>query len=223
MERLVCIVLNDKKMMCSCIFATALVLSNVLSSKIVEIGPLSFTAGIICYSITYLMTDVLGELYGEETANRTVEIGLVCQFLALILISIAIVMPTTNEQIQGQFEGILGSNKWFMLASLISYMLSQMIDVYIFHRLRNYFISKNKYKRWIWNNTATIISQLVDTAVFLIIAIGIGQQFLCQEETTKVLFKMIGSQYLVKVLLAIVDTPIFYLLTRKKETEIWKF
>ena len=218
-----CIVLNDKKMMCSCIFATALVLSNVLSSKIVEIGPLSFTAGIICYSITYLMTDVLGELYGEETANRTVEIGLVCQFLALILISIAIVMPTTNEQIQGQFEGILGSNKWFMLASLISYMLSQMIDVYIFHRLRNYFISKNKYKRWIWNNTATIISQLVDTAVFLIIAIGIGQQFLCQEETTKVLFKMIGSQYLVKVLLAIVDTPIFYLLTRKKETEIWKF
>jgi uncharacterized integral membrane protein (TIGR00697 family) len=94
---------------------------------------------------------------------------------------------------------------------MIGYLVSQSWDVWIFHKVRDAYIKKHgstKGGRWIWNNASTMTSQIIDTAIFITIAF-VG--------TVPNIWTMILSQYLVKFVYALLDTPFFYLLTRKKK------
>ena len=198
-------------------FVAALVISNVLSAKLIQLGPLTVPGGVVCYGVTYLMTDILGELYGKETASRTVIYGLLCQIVCTLLIGLTLLLPATDKEIGEAYKVALGMNGWFTIAGLLSYVVSQMLDVEIFHGIRGRLIKKGSKYRWVWNNVSTIFSQAVDTVVFLGIAFGFGMEYLFEAELRVVLWRMMGSQYLVKVILALADTPVFYLLTRNTE------
>lgn len=190
----------------STFFVATLVISNVLASKVVQIGFIEVPAAIVAYPITFLCTDIVGEIWGKKEAQFLVRLGFVVQLFTLVLIYAAVFLPPAPYMLEFQesFAAVLGSSGRFVLASMIAYLVSQSIDVELFHRIKARFKPK-----WIRNNS-TIISQLVDTTIFITIAfVGIVPNVLV----------MIFSQFIVKALLAIIDTPIFYYLTRHGQEE----
>lgn len=213
-------------MICGMVFAVALVISNVLSAKTVQTGIPLFggtilvPSAVICYAITFLMTDVIGEIWGPKEARWAVYAGFGCQVLALCLILIAQAMPAGDPAMQSAFDMLLGQNAVFVLASMAGYLVSQSWDVFIFHKIRNHFLAKGgdqaRSKRWIWNNASTMTSQLFDTVIFIGIAFGFGFGWLFDPAMVPVLFGMMVGQYLCKLVLAAIDTPIFYLLTHRR-------
>lgn len=198
-------------MLVNAIFITSLLIANVVSSKIVSFWGLTVPAAIVAYPLTFLMTDVIGEIWGKEEANKTVKLGFICQMVSLVLIGGAILLPVAPfADNQAQFTAILGSSFRVVFASMVGYLVSQSWDVWIFHKVRDAYIKKHgstKGGRWIWNNASTMTSQIIDTAIFITIAF-IG--------TVPNIWTMILSQYLVKFVYALLDTPFFYLLTRKR-------
>ena len=198
-------------MLVNAIFVTSLLIANVVSSKIVSFWGLTVPAAIVAYPLTFLMTDVIGEIWGKEEANKTVKLGFVCQMISLALIGCAILLPVAPfADNQSQFTAILGSSFRVVFASMIGYLVSQSWDVWIFHKIRDAYIAKHgstKGGRWIWNNASTMTSQIIDTAIFITIAFsGIVPN----------IWTMILSQYLVKFVYALLDTPFFYLMTKKR-------
>lgn len=198
-------------MLVNAIFVTSLLIANVVSSKIVSFWGLTVPAAIVAYPLTFLMTDVIGEIWGKEEANKTVKLGFICQMISLALIGCAILLPVAPfADNQSQFTAILGSSFRVVFASMIGYLVSQSWDVWIFHKIRDAYIAKHgstKGGRWIWNNASTMTSQIIDTAIFITIAFS---------GVVPNIWTMILCQYLFKFVYALLDTPFFYLLTKKE-------
>lgn len=196
------------------LFVGLLILANILGVKLFSVGGYILPAAVIVYVLTYLVTDVIGEVYGKEMAQKTVKAGFITQVFAILFIFIAIKLPAASVfQLQPEFAEVLGGSFRVMIASLISYLVSQNLDVFIFHRLK---AKHGNRKLWLRNNLSTMGSQLMDTTIFITIAFyGIVP--------LPVLFGMIGTQYAFKFLVAVVDTPVAYALvklSRKKKISI---
>ena len=186
------------------LFVATLIVANIVSAKVVSFWGLVIPAAIVAYPLTFLMTDVIGEIWGKEEANRTVKLGLICQLLSLVLIGLSIALPVAPfADNQAEFQSIMGQSFRVVGASLVAYMVAQFNDVFIFHKLKEKTQGKHK---WLRNNLSTMTSQLIDTAIFITIAF-IG--------TVPNIWVMICSQYLIKFIYALLDTPFFYLLTRE--------
>lgn len=215
---------NRNLMLCAMIFVVSLVVANMVTAKTFTTGIPLFGHDIIlpgavfCYALTFLMTDVVGEIWGKREAQTVVLCGFVCQVFALILVLFTQTLPAVNPDMQHAYDMLLGQNAVFVLGSMTAYLLSQSWDVVIFHKLRNHFVSntgEGVAKRWIWNNASTMTSQIIDTAVFIIISFGFGMGWIFHLETLPQLGGMIVGQYLLKFVLATLDTPVFYFLTRR--------
>lgn len=189
------------------LFITSLLIANILSAKIVTFFGLVIPAAIVAYPLTFLMTDVIGEIWGKEEANKTVKCGFICQLVALFMIYIAILLPVAPfADNQHEFENVLSSSFRVVFASMVAYLCSQSWDVWVFHKIR----SKSKSHKWIRNNVSTMTSQVIDTVIFITIAfVGIVPN----------IWIMIFSQYLIKVTFAMLDTLPFYLLTKNSDKQ----
>ena len=191
-------------------FVMSLLVSNVTASKIISIGNLIVPAAVVAYAITFLCTDVIGELYGKEEANKTVRLGFILQLFSIGLLYVAIKLPPAPFMMEYNevFQQVLGQSLRVVIASLIAYTISQFNDVYIFHKLKDIHGSKHK---WLRNNLSTITSQLIDTSIFITIAFyGIVPN----------LWALILGQFTIKVVLALLDTPFFYLFTKKSSNKV---
>lgn len=187
------------------IFITSLLIANVVSAKIVTLGGLVIPAAIVAYPLTFLMTDVIGEIWGKEQANQSVKLGFICQLVSLVLIGLAILLPVAPfADNQAEFKGIMAQSFRVVSASLVAYYCSQSWDVWVFHKIRE----KGTGNKWLRNNLSTMTSQIIDTAIFITIAF-IG--------SVPNIWVMIGSQYLIKCIYALLDTLPFYWLTRGSE------
>lgn len=188
----------------NCLFITCLVIANILGAKLVAFGNFVVPSAVVAYAFTFLCTDVIGELYGKEEANETVKRGLLFQIFSTILIFGAIKLPIAPfmQEFQEIFEKVLSNSFRMTIASLIGYYIAQANDVYVFHKLKE--ISNGKHK-WLRNNASTVCSQFIDTSVFITIAFwGVVPD----------LFVVIYSQFFIKMILALLDTPFFYYCTR---------
>ena len=210
------------------IFGMALVTANCIASKLFNTGlvingaPVMLTVGAICYPITFLVTDIIGEMWGKKHADIAVLGGFICQILSTTVIIIAGKLPASEEATQVAYQTLLGQNYMFVIASLTAYMCSQRWDVFVFHKIRDAYIAKHgstKGGKWIWNNVGTITSQLIDSILYACIAFGIGFGWLFDSAMHGTLFNMILAQWLCKIILAILDTPLFYWFTRFEESE----
>ena len=199
------------------IFVVSLIISNVVTGKLVTTGlffygmQMILPGAMFCYALTFLATDVIGEIWGKQQANECVKLGFIAQLFALILVQCTKYLPCYDINVQNAYNIILGQGWIYVLASLIAYYTAQTWDVFIFHKIRNHFKGNPKLK-WIWNNLSTITSQFIDTMIFITIAFGIGYGWI---HKPLLLGLMIIGQYLFKAILAILDTPFFYLLTRR--------
>lgn len=205
------------------IFAVSLVIANVVTGKLIDVpinlfgSHIQLPGAAVCYAVTFLMTDVIGEIWGKNEANMCVKFGFVCQIIATLMIIFTQFLPAVDPSMQSAYVSLLGQNWVFVIGSLVAYLASQAWDVYIFHRIRDKIMKdKNSNKsRWIWNNASTMTSQIIDTVLFIGIAFGLGFGWLFQPEMHMALLSMFIGQYAIKFILAVLDTPIFYLLTRK--------
>ncbi len=169
---------------------------------------LAVPIGIIPYPITFLVTDLISELYGRARANFVVFVGLIVNIFLLIVMTIAAEAPVdpqwlsatpVNEQETFQFMYSLMMRGTF--ASMFAYLLAQFIDVRIFHLIKEKTAGKHL---WLRNNVSTLVSQLIDTtAVITVTFIGVLD--------FPTILTYIGYGYIFKVCFALADTPFFYL------------
>lgn len=209
------------------VFAVMLITANCVASKIFTTGinlfgaPVTLTSGALAYPFTFLCTDIIGEIWGKEKANIAVKGGFICQLFSTAMIILVRYFPATDAAMQESYVMLLGQNWVFVIASLAAYVCSQKLDVELFHAIRGWYIRKygsTKGGKWIWNNVGTMTSQLVDSIVYVFIAFGFGFGWLFQDGMRIALFNMILGQWLFKVVLAALDTPLFYLFTRRSES-----
>lgn len=211
---------NNNLILLIVIFISALITSNIISSNgmintRITFGniTLSTSAGLLAYAITFLCTDIIGQIWGKKEANQTVIYGFLAQIICtgLIYLTPIVFNPwfTGNDTYTA-----LNSLGWFTLGSLIAYICSQTWDVFIFHKIKEW--AKNKFgkekynkQRWLWNNGSTMTSQIIDTIIFISIGFGIGLHIKGNE-----LIGLIIGQYCIKFIIALLDTPFFYFFTR---------
>jgi uncharacterized integral membrane protein (TIGR00697 family) len=180
-------------------FVGALVISSVLASKIIIVFGLFVPAGVLAYCITFVVTDVISEIWGRERANRVVFSGFIALLITFLLIRLALwwdAAPIWREQ--GAFSVVLGSTSRIIIASFIAYLASQYHDVWAFHIWRKWTEERHL---WLRNTASTVVSQFIDTLIFITIAFY----------GTMPVFPLIKGQYLIKVLIALLDTPFVYL------------
>lgn len=205
------------------VFVTSLLTANIISSNGmiltgVYIGSVQLLApaAVLAYALTFLATDIIGQIWGKKEANFAVLMGLIAQVICSALIYLTPIL-FKRWFVGSDTYTALNSLGWFTLGSLIAYMCSQTWDVYVFHKIKDW--AKIKYgeekynrQRWLWNNGSTMTSQIIDTVIFIGIGFGLGLGM----RGGDLLGLMIG-QYCIKWCLALLDTPIFYLLTRKQD------
>lgn len=210
------------------LFGAALITANCIGGKVFNLGisflgaPMTLTVGVICYPFTFLITDVIGEVWGKKEASLAVWGGFLCQVVSTVMVVLARFLPAVDPAVQSGYVAVLGQNWLFVVASLVAYLVSQKWDVFIFHKIRGAYIRKHgstKGGKWIWNNVGTVTAQLLDSTLYATIAFGVGFGWLWTAEMRPVLLNMILAQWLFKVVVAALDTPIFYLLTRNSGAE----
>jgi hypothetical protein len=192
------------------LFITSLVTSNLIFQKFFSWNPFGWhnfelSVGIIAYPITFLITDIISEIYGQRRAQMVVTAGIFASFFALLIVIVSTEAPATSWSPIGDavFKKVFGFTYIAVGASLAAYLLAQFLDVRVFHFWKK--LTKGKHL-WIRNNFSTMTSQLVDTATILLLLCGFGV----------IEWEMFGllllNGYLFKVLFALFDTPIIYFL-----------
>ena len=189
-------------------FIAALVASNLIFQKFFYWNPFGIyrfelSAGILPYPITFLITDLISEIYGRKKANQVVVAGIFASFFSMLIIIVANATssiessPIDNET----FNQVFGLSPIAVLSSMLAYLFAQFIDIRIFH----FWKRKTKGKHlWLRNNFSTFSSQFIDTftVVFL----------LCSFEVLDwgMFTPLLVSGFLFKILIALLDTPILY-------------
>lgn len=178
----------------------ATIICNIQTTKIVDIFGLETSLGTILYGSTFLATDIINEVYGKEQAKKTILMGFLVMVFMTILMTLALLYtPSKSDFANDSLKLIFTLNIRITIASIIGFMLSQLTDTVLYNKI------KKKYKGlWIRNNVSTIVSQLLDTFIFVSITYIGKLDF-------KVMLTIFITMYVLKVLVAILDTPFIYL------------
>jgi uncharacterized integral membrane protein (TIGR00697 family) len=162
------------------------------------------SVGIIPYPLTFLITDIISEIYGRKKANLVVLAGLFATLLLFLVVLLADVAPATSFSPvnDAMFSQVFGYTGLAILASMVAYLLAQLVDIRLFHFWKR--VTKGKML-WVRNNFSTIVSQLIDTSVVLLL--------LCLFEAIPwtLFWVLLANGFLFKVIIALCDTPLFYL------------
>lgn len=191
-------------------FIALLVSCNLIFQKFITWNPFGlyefqFSAGLLPYPLTFLVTDIISEIYGERKANNVVKAGLIAALVVMAIVMIAQAAPAADFSPVNDptFSKVFGLTLPAVCASMAAYLVAQFIDIRIFHFWKR--LTKGKHL-WIRNNFSTIFSQLFDTAIVLLLLCALGT---LQWQAFWMLF---ASSFLFKVIFALLDTPLFYVL-----------
>jgi len=196
------------------LFITSLVVSNLIFQKFFYWYPFSGTifgsrlfelsVGILPYPITFLITDLISEIYGKKAANRVVTAGIFASFFSMGILLLANAAPAMESSPidNATFTKVFSLSPLAVLASMIAYLLAQFVDIRIYH-----FWKKVTHGKMLWlrNNFSTFTSQFLDTfsVVFLLSIFGVLPW--------ELFFGLVLSGFVFKIIIAILDTPLLYL------------
>jgi len=180
------------------IFAACMMMVPAFGGKPTIFGPFIVNAPIIVFSATFLLTDMLSEFFGKQYARRAVLAGFIASILWVVTTQVAIHWtPADFWENQEAFETVFGSSWRIVLGSFFAYLVAQYHYVWAFHFWKGVF--KGKYL-WLRNNLSTGVSQVLDSAVFLIIAFyGVLP-----------IWPMFISFVVLKFIITLIDTPFLY-------------
>lgn len=180
--------------------ALAGVVANIQVSKTIEIFGFTATLGNIVYAGSFLATDILSEHYGKDAARKGVGVGFFAILVVTGLMYLAVLFePAPSDTMQGSLATVFGVLPRIAGASLVAYVLSQRHDVWAYSFWRSRFPGP----LWLRNNLSTVVSQLIDSIIFTLVAfVGVF--------SAPVLVQIVVTTYLVKAAVAIADTPFLY-------------
>lgn len=190
------------------IFIASLVASNLIFQKFFQWSPFGLytfeiSVGILPYPLTFLVTDIISEIYGRKRANQVVFAGLAASIFVMGLVLLAQAAPATewSPVSDAEFTKVFGLFGPAVLASMTAYLIAQLIDIRIFHFWKR--LTRGRHL-WLRNNGSTIVSQLVDTAAVLSILCLAGVIDWSRFGA------LLQNGFLFKALVALFDTPLLY-------------
>ncbi len=187
------------------LFITSLLVANIIAGKLFILGRFVLPVAVFAYPVTFVITDTVSEVWGKTEANSIVWLGFIMNLVMTAFLYLGRVLPPAPFwENQAAYEAILGSVPRIVAASMAAYLVSQFHDVWAFLFWRQ--VTGGKHL-WLRNNLSTMASQLLDSVIFITLAFAgtVGG---------RVLVNMIAGQYLVKLILALADTPFCYLAVR---------
>jgi uncharacterized integral membrane protein (TIGR00697 family) len=178
------------------------------------------TCGVLLWPLEFIMTDIVNEYYGPKAVRRISYTAVALISYAFLMFYLAIYIPSSNYWLTSQsknglpnmqvaFNGIFGQGMWIIFASIVAFLVSQIVDVTIFHKIKKY--TGEKYV-WLRATGSTLVSQLVDSFIVLYIAFKIGQGWSWQKVLAICLMN-----YIYKFVMAIVLTPVIYFVEARIE------
>jgi uncharacterized integral membrane protein (TIGR00697 family) len=193
------------------IFIASLVSCNLIFQKFFTWSPFGLytfeiSVGILPYPITFLVTDLISEIYGLKRANRVVMVGLIASVFVLGVVSLAEVSTATDWSpvSDSEFSKVFGLTGAAVGASMAAYLAAQFIDIRLFHFWKR--LTKGKHL-WVRNNFSTMTSQLVDTTIV------VGVLCILDKIEWDLFGQLVVAGWLFKVIVAAFDTPFLYLST----------
>lgn len=212
-------------------FLCAMTLLNVIGiTRFVQLGPMALAVGVLPYPLTFLCTDLICELYGKARANFLVTVGLGLNIFILLVLFLGDILPSVSPENMppwqvlqlaapvalpngevvdnsvGLYQLIYATTSGAMVASMLAYIAAQYCDVHLFHFWKR--VTKGKHL-WIRNNFSTLMSQMVDSV--MVISVTFGAAWFRGDITAQAVLLLIGSNYLFKASVALLDTGPFYL------------
>lgn len=208
---------------CCVLFCVLLALTNLIGLKIVRLPfapSLALTTSLMVYPLTFLLSDVVTEIWGQQRARFMVILGFIMCILTIALAQAALHLPphpywlvpgnpygyTELSQYQTAYSAVFGTTHFVLVASLMAYLVAQLLDVSIFGWIKR--LTDGRYL-FLRNNLSTWIAQLADTIVVNSIILYLGFHL----DFSRGL-QIMASCFLVKVLIAILETPLLYLTVR---------
>lgn len=189
-------------------FIAALVASNLIFQKFFYWNPFGLfrfelSVGILPYPITFLITDIISEIYGRKKANQVVVAGIFASIFSMGIILIAnYTSAIDNSPINNElFTKVFGLSPIAVLASMLAYLFAQFIDIKIFHFWKR---QTNGKHLWLRNNFSTFSSQFIDTLTVITLLCSFGVLPWSLFNT------LLISGFLFKIIIALLDTPILY-------------
>lgn len=196
------------------LFITSLVVSNLIFQKFFYWYPFNveifgtklfeISVGILPYPITFLITDLISEIYGKKRANDVVVAGIFASFFSMIIVFVANDVPATgwSPVKDDLFTTVFGSTAIAVFASMMAYLFAQFIDIQIYHFWKR--LTQGRHL-WLRNNFSTFLSQFVDTFTVLFLLCSFGK--IDWDKFTGLLI----AGFIFKVMIAALDTPFLYL------------
>jgi hypothetical protein len=188
------------------IFITNAVVAELIGGKLIHVGSAVMSIGILPWPIVFVTTDLINEYFGEKGVRKLSLITASLIAYTFIILFLAMQIPAVkgaNLVTDAQFKGVFGQSMWIIVGSITAFMVSQLIDVTIFHFVKNR--TGNKMI-WLRSTGSTVISQLFDSFIVLGIAF-----WMTGKMTTEVFIVSAFTGYFVKLIIAILLTPLIYL------------
>lgn len=186
---------------CLVLYVTLIVTAFATASKLVAL-PFGLSASIstvTCYAFTFVITDIVSEIYGYKASKMLVQFGFVSATTALLIFQLAVqAPPAVGFESQAAFEQTLGYPYRIILGGLLGYFFSQQVDIFIYHRLKK---MTGGRMLWLRNNVSTLCGQFVDSCIWISIAFA---------GVVPSLLSLITGEYLVKACVALLDTAVIY-------------
>jgi len=183
-------------------FVTDLIISNVIAVKTIQFGGVVLQAADLIFPITYILGDVLTEVYGYKRARKAIWIGFSCSLFAVLAITLGQYLPAQGDwHDQAAYDAILGSQWRIVAASFTAYLFGEFMNSYVLAKMKIWTQGKHLWTRTIGS---TVVGQAFDTSIFLTLAFwGVMP--------TEVLLSLIGFQWLFKIAYETAATPLTYL------------
>jgi len=181
---------------------------------------ISLTCGVLLWPLEFIMTDIVNEYYGPKAVRRISYTAVALIAYAFLMFYLAMGVPAADfwfgtgikngvPDMSKAFNGIFGQGMWIILGSLTAFLVSQIVDVTVFHKIKK--VTGEK-KVWLRATGSTLVSQLVDSFIVLFIAFKLGQGWSWQ-----LVFAICIVNYTYKAIMAIVLTPVIYFVERRME------
>lgn len=186
---------------CTALFVTCLLTANIIAAKLVVVGALTLTAGIVIFPISYVLGDVLTEVWGYAATRRVIWLGFACNALMVLAIWLGGELPAAPFwRGEHAYQEILGHTPRILMASFVAYLIGEFANAFVLAKLK---IATQG--RWLWVRTigSTVVGQALDSAVFVTLAFaGIVP--------AGALAGIVAGQWLVKVVYEAAATPLTY-------------
>jgi uncharacterized integral membrane protein (TIGR00697 family) len=189
------------------LFVTFVVLTNTVGVKLFTVAGVTLPVSVIWYPLTFLVTDIVSEVYGARRARYLVVTGFAMSLILLGFSLAGIALPAASfYALDREYAQIFGPIWRLLFASMAAYLLAQLVDVQLFHFWKR--VTRGRHL-WLRNNASTMVSQLVDS--FTVNMIFLYKNPAVFQGTLGDLLGVILGVYVVKVLIAAADTPLCYL------------